>query len=101
LVGSTSSFSGFELGTPDMNVTKLFAKAARSPASCRFTEIQRLLGAFGFHLSRVTGSHHIYTHPGIPELVNLQSVKGMAKAYQVRQLLRLVERYNLELEPDE
>jgi len=43
---------------------------------------------------------NIYTHPGIPELVNLQSVKGMAKAYQVRQLLRLIERYNLELEPD-
>jgi predicted RNA binding protein YcfA (HicA-like mRNA interferase family) len=84
-----------------MNVTKLLAKAARNPASCRFTEIQRLLGAFGFHLTRVTGSHHIYTHPGIPELVNLQSVKGMAKAYQVRQLLRLIERYNLELEPDQ
>jgi len=83
-----------------MNETKLLAKAARDPASCRFTEIQRLAEAHGFHLSRVTGSHHIYAHPGIPELVNLQSVKGMAKAYQVRQLLRLIERYNLELEPD-
>jgi predicted RNA binding protein YcfA (HicA-like mRNA interferase family) len=83
-----------------MNVAKLLAKAAGDPASCRFTEIQRLAEALGFHLSRVTGSHHIYTHPGIPELVNLQSVKGMAKAYQARQLLRLIERYNLELEPD-
>ena len=83
-----------------MNETKLLAKAARDPASCRFTEIQRLAEAHGFHLSRVTGSHHIYAHPGIPELVNLQRVKGMAKTYQVRQLLRLVERYNLELEPN-
>ena len=83
-----------------MNDTKLLAKAARDPAACRFTEIQRLAEALGFHLSRVAGSHHIYTHPGIPQLVNLQSVKGMAKAYQVRQLLRLVERYNLELEPN-
>lgn len=82
-----------------MNVTKLLAKAIRDPAACRFREIQRLAGAFGFHLSRVKGSHHIYTHPGIPELLNLQRVEGMAKAYQVRQLLRLVERYNLELEP--
>ena len=83
-----------------MNVAKLLAKATRDPAACRFTEIQRLAEALGFHLSRVTGSHHIYTHPGIPELVNLQSVRGMAKAYQVRQLLRLIERYNLRLEPD-
>jgi len=83
-----------------VNVVKLLAKAARDPASCRFTEIQRLTEAHGFHLSRVTGSHHIYAHPGIPELVNLQRVKGMAKTYQVRQLLRLIERYNLELEPD-
>ena len=83
-----------------MNVTKLLAKATRDPAACRFGEIQRLVEGFGFHPSRVTGSHHIYTHPGIPELVNLQSVKGMAKAYQVRQILKLVERYNLKAEPD-
>jgi hypothetical protein len=30
--------------------------------------------------------------------VNLQSYKGEAKAYQIRQFLRLVERYNLHLE---
>jgi len=28
-------------------------------------------------------------------LLNLQEVRGMAKPYQVRQLLRLMERYNL------
>jgi hypothetical protein len=38
------------------------------------------------------------THPDIPELVNLQSVRGQAKPYQVRQLMRLVERYDLKLE---
>ncbi len=35
---------------------------------------------------------------GIPELVNLQEVGGQAKPYQIRQVLRLVERYNLLLE---
>lgn len=34
----------------------------------------------------------------IPELVNLQSVRGQAKPYQIRQLMRLVERYDLRLE---
>jgi hypothetical protein len=41
---------------------------------------------------------HIFVHPDIPELVNLQSVKGQAKPYQVKQFLRLVERYDLKLE---
>ncbi len=53
---------------------------------------------FGFGLQRVSGSHHIFAHPRIPELVNLQVVRGEAKPYQIRQFLRLVERYNLKLE---
>jgi len=56
--------------------------------------------AFGFRLSRISGSHHIFTHPRIPELVNLQDVRGQAKPYQVRQFMKLVERYNLQLEDD-
>lgn len=53
--------------------------------------------AFGFSLARVSGSHHIFVHPGIPELLNLQRVGGEAKPYQIGQFLRLVERYNLNL----
>jgi hypothetical protein len=33
-------------------------------------------------------------------LLNLQNVKGEAKPYQIRQFLRLVERYNLSLRED-
>jgi len=54
-----------------------------------------LVEGFGFRLARRSGSHHIYAHPRISELVNLQEVGGEAKAYQIRQFLRLVERYNL------
>ena len=57
-----------------------------------------LLEGFGFRLERVSGSHHIYVHQDIPELINLQSAGGQAKPYQIRQLLRIVERYNLRLE---
>ena len=46
----------------------------------------------------IHGSHHIYVHADIPELVNLQNVNGQAKPYQVKQLLRLIERYNLQME---
>jgi predicted RNA binding protein YcfA (HicA-like mRNA interferase family) len=46
---------------------------------------------------RTSGSHHIFSHPDVAELVNLQDVKGEAKPYQIRQFLRLVEKYNLRL----
>jgi hypothetical protein len=49
---------------------------------------------------RINGSHHIMAHPGIPELLNLQEVGREAKPYQIRQMLRLVERYNLQLEDE-
>ncbi len=57
-----------------------------------------LLEALGFTLKRVRGSHHIFGHSRVPELVNLQSVDGQAKPYQIRQVIRLIERYNLMLE---
>jgi len=61
----------------------------------RFKDALALAEAFGFRLARVRGSHHILAHPEVRELVNLQEVGGKAKPYQLRQLLRLTERYNL------
>jgi predicted RNA binding protein YcfA (HicA-like mRNA interferase family) len=55
----------------------------------------RLVATFGFRLVRVSGSHHIYSHPSVPELLNLQEVAEQAKPYQVRQFLKLVERHDL------
>jgi len=63
-----------------------------------FGDMINMVKGFGFRLDRVSGSHHIFIHPAIPELVNLQEVRGEAKPYQIRQFLRLVERYNLKLE---
>ena len=63
-----------------------------------FDEMIALVEVFGFRLSRVKGSHHIFVHAAIPELVNLQNVDGKVKPYQVRQFLKLVERYDLKLE---
>lgn len=57
----------------------------------------RLVESLGFGLARVSGSHHIFVHAAIPELVNLQVVDGKCKPYQVRHVLRLVDRYNLKL----
>jgi len=65
-----------------------------------FADFTNLVEGFGFSLLRTRGSHHIYGHPGISELVNLQDVRGQVKPYQARQFLKLVERYNISLELD-
>lgn len=49
----------------------------------------------------MNGSHHIYAHSEVADLINLQNVKGQAKAYQIRQFLKIVERYDLEVEVKE
>jgi predicted RNA binding protein YcfA (HicA-like mRNA interferase family) len=84
-----------------VNPKKILNKALSSPANLRFKEACDLALAFGFHLSRISGSHHIFARHNLPELVNLQNVNGKAKPYQVRQLLGLVERYNLSLGEEE
>jgi predicted RNA binding protein YcfA (HicA-like mRNA interferase family) len=81
-----------------VRIRKVLDRAIVNPASLSFAELVALAGAFGFRLSRVSGSHHIFSRPGVSELVNLQNVRGRAKPYQVRQLLKLVERHDLRLE---
>jgi predicted RNA binding protein YcfA (HicA-like mRNA interferase family) len=78
-----------------MKKEKLLRKLLSGSSSIRFSELQAALEMFGFRLDRISGSHHIYVHPRIPELMNIQDVKGKAKPYQVRQFLAMVERHNL------
>lgn len=62
-----------------------------------FADLCRLAEALGFRLERVRGSHHVYTHQELPVRLNLQDRHGEAKPYQIRQLLAVVEDYNLTL----
>ena len=81
-----------------MDPRRLLARVVRGElANVSFSDLQRLVEAFGFELRRTSGSHHIYVHPEVRELLNLQDVRGQAKPYQIRQFLRLVERYALSL----
>jgi predicted RNA binding protein YcfA (HicA-like mRNA interferase family) len=79
---------------------KLIQKLLSGSRNIRFADAQAAVEAFGFHLERVSGSHYIYIHPDVKELINLQDVNGKAKPYQIKQFLELVERYNLELEDE-
>jgi len=77
---------------------KILKQILSGSKNISFNDIVAVVEAFGFTLSRVNGSHHIFIHPNIPELVNLQNAKGKAKPYQIRQFLTIVEKYNLSLE---
>ena len=82
-----------------MDPERLLARLARGDlANISFSDMRRLVESFGFELRRTRGSHHMFVHPEVPELLNLQEVRGEAKPYQIRQFLRLVERYALSLE---
>ena len=77
---------------------KILKQILSGSKNISFNDIITVVEAFGFTLSRVNGSHHIFIHPKVPELVNLQNAKGKAKPYQIRQFLTIVEKYNLSLE---
>ena len=81
-----------------MRKRKLLEKILSGSKNIRFAEATALAEAFGFRLDRINGSHHIYVHPGIPELINLQNVKGKVKSYQLKQLLNIIEQNNLSME---
>ncbi len=81
-----------------MKPRKILEKVLASAANVAFSDMRKLVESFGFRLTRVNGSHHIFVHSIVPELVNLQEIQGKAKPYQVRQFLKLVEEYNLKLE---
>ena len=65
-----------------------------------FADFRDLAEAFGYRLVRVRGSHHIFEHPDVPELLNVQDRRGEAKPYQVREFLQYVEQYNLRMEDE-
>ena len=84
-----------------MNRKRLLARLLEgSVSNVLFTDMVSPAKGFGFRLVRTSGSHHIFAHDGIPEFINLQNAHGQAKPYQIRQLMRLVEKHNLTLEDE-
>ena len=64
-----------------MKKRKILEKVLAGSKNIRFNEMVTLVEAFGFRLSRTSGSHHIFIHPEVREMVNLQEVNGKAKPY--------------------
>ena len=74
-------------------IADIIRRAREGPATVRFRDLVKVCDTY-FGLPRQTGtSHRTYRMPwpGDPR-VNIQDDNGMAKAYQVRQVLRAIEK---------
>ena len=66
--------------------------SGRLDHSIPFHDLAKLLTGLGFR-KRQRGSHHIFSKEGVEERINLQRSGSMAKAYQVRQVRKILERH--------
>lgn len=74
---------------------------ARPDASIAFSDLCYLLEKLGFRV-RTRASHHIFSKPGVEEILNLQPHRGgSAKPYQVRQVRAVILKYRLGERSDE
>jgi hypothetical protein len=65
-----------------------------SDHSIHFDELCSLLRRMGF-LERIRGSHHVVVRQDVTEQLNLQRLGASAKAYQVRQVRKLLLEYGM------
>jgi hypothetical protein len=75
---------------------KLINKAKNSPQNLAFEEFCWLCERFGMAERRHAGSHRVYKRMQEPIFaLSIQSDKGRAKPYQVKQFLDLLEEHGL------
>jgi len=74
-------------------VEGIIAEMRRNPKGIRFQDLCKVCDSLLGEARQKSSSHRIYKTPwpGDPR-VNIQNDKGMAKAYQVRQVLKAIER---------
>lgn len=79
-------------------IEKLLLRLLRgtADASISFEELCGLLTHLGFEV-RIRGSHHMFSKPGLTELINLQRDGAKAKPYQVKQVRTIIVKYKLEV----
>ena len=65
-----------------------------SDTNINFSELRQLLLRLNFN-ERIKGDHHIFTREDILEIINIQPIGSKAKAYQVKQVRKLVVKYRL------
>jgi hypothetical protein len=76
----------------------LYERAKENPKGLRLSELRTLCECIGMKCKRTKGSHFIFRRDDPFFLISIQKMKdGMAKPYQVRQLLCFIEDNNLDI----
>jgi hypothetical protein len=78
-----------------MDKKEIYRKLKNSPNNIRFSEICYIAELFGFVHRGGAGSHRVYKRKDINQKLNFQDDNGKAKPYQVRQLIKVIQNYNL------
>jgi hypothetical protein len=75
------------------NIKTILVTMKQNPKGIRFNDLCKVCDSYFGSSRQESSSHRIYKTPwqGDPR-VNIQNDKGMAKAYQVRQVLKAIER---------
>ena len=81
-------------------IEDIVAEMQANPKGVRFEDLCRACDAYFGHPRQKGTSHRVYKTPwqGDPR-VNIQDDRGKAKAYQVRQVLKAIERWKYENNP--
>ena len=78
-------------------VEDILAAMRRNPKGIRFRDLSRICDHYFGEARQSGSSHRIYKTPWIGDpRVNIQDEHGTAKAYQVRQVLKAIERLEKE-----
>ncbi|MCY3691596.1 MAG: toxin HicA [Chloroflexota bacterium] len=80
-----------------MNIDDAIATLSSNPKGVRFNELAKICDEFFGEPRQSATSHRVYKMPwpGDPR-ANIQDNKGMAKTYQVRQVIKALERLKVE-----
>ena len=74
-------------------IEEILAQMVRNPVGVRFGDLSKVCDHYFGKPRQSGGSHKIYRTPWANDpCVNIQAKKGKAKAYQVRQVLRAIEK---------
>lgn len=78
-----------------MDKNAVYEELKKNPKKVHFNRLCGAAELFGFKFRGGKGSHRIYVRAGIKEALNFQNVGGWAKPYQVKQLIKIIDKYNL------
>jgi len=81
-----------------MRKQKLLIELKGNPKKIRFVRLCQIAESFGFQTRKGSGSHRVFYRDDLWEILNFQNESGWAKAYQVRQFIKIIEKYKLQVD---